>query len=162
MPCCLFSFLSGSSKWYRSRSVRFHSPFGYLAICMPERRFFIRCRHWPIHYRSRSTGLRGFCFLSLSIFLSFWWDYCRRSSLPCCALCTLSSRRNTRREPTRDFPGETMLRVGGGNENTTLRKEEKHVRDCSDAGRRGWEFRSIPAFGICRLRRGDWSWYCRG
>src|SRR6516162_11869362 len=124
MPCYRSSFLSGSSNWSRSRSVRFHSLFGYLAICMPERRFFIRCRRSPMHYRSRSTGLRGFCFLSLSIFLSFWWDYCRRSSLRCCALSTLSSRRNTRREPTRNFPGETMLRVGGGNENTTLRKEE--------------------------------------
>ena len=29
-----------------------------------------------------------------------------------------------RREPTRNFSVETMLRVGGGNENTTLRKEE--------------------------------------
>src|SRR5690348_8864957 len=120
MACYRFSFLSGSSSWSRLRSVRFHSPFGYLAIFMLERPFFIRCRRSPIHYRPRSTGLRGFYFLSRSIFLSFWWDYCRRSSLRCCALSTLSSRR----KPTRNFPGETMLRVGGGNENTTLRKEE--------------------------------------
>src|SRR5258707_5353633 len=112
--------------------VRFLPLFDYLAIFMPARLCCTSCRPSDRGCRSGWDSLLGCFFRSSFIFSNCWWVCYRLLSSQCSAPFTLNFLRIREKENTgiNSFSVETMLRVGGGNENQNTIKNKEREKLC--------------------------------